>query len=320
MHVREAVIEYLASIPADRRVQTKYVYRQRLLVFAAWCEREAVTLEQLGGKSGSRITNRFITYLVEERHGSRKDKKTGIYVPMSSTTIEAYIISIKMLLNWCCVEDSEEFSVLVKPIAVKRIKLPRPDQKIVETFTEAQIKALFAACEHEYNPHLRARNRAIVHLFLGTGVRVEELCTLTIGHMDLDPSDPFIKVMGKGRKEREISLDDETRRALASYRRKFRVEAPGDDPLFVTRAMSAGLTTSGVEQMVEKLGHVAGVRGVRCSPHTFRHTFATRYMRAGGDVLKLSRILGHKHLSITEVYLESFSSRDVRQSLRVVKR
>ncbi len=319
MRVRDAIVEYLASVPPHIRPGTKRNYRQRLLVFADWCERTHVSLEQLGGKKGYQLTNAFTEYLLTEHHSSKKDR-LGAYGPPSGHTVEGYILCIKMFLNWCMSEEDGEFAECVKPIAVKRIKLPRPDQKIVETFTETQIKALFAACEHEYNPHLRARNKAILQVFLGTGIRVEELCTLSIGHMDLLPDDPYIKVMGKGRREREISLDEESRRVLASYRRKFREGADEREPIFVNRSMNAGLSTSGVEQLVEKLGHVANIRSVRCSPHTFRHTFATRYMRNGGDVLKLSRILGHKRLSITEQYLEGFSSRDVRQSLRVVKR
>src|SRR6266567_2258897 len=313
MIVRDAVVEYLAAIPADRRPNTKRVYRQRLLVFADWCQAENVTLEQLGGKRSYYITNAFMDYLRNMHHGSKKDPRRG-FLPISSRTVEGYICCIKMFLNWCIRQEDEEFSLCIKPIALGRIKLPKPDQKIVETFTEAQIKALFKACESEYNPHMKLRNKTIVQLFLGTGIRVEELCTMTVGHMDLLPDDPFIKVMGKGRKEREISLDEETRRVLASYKRKFRGEASGYDPFFVDRSLSHELTTSGVQQMIEKLGHVAHITGVRCSPHTFRHTFATRFMRAGGDVLKLSRILGHKRVSITEKYLEGFSSRDVRQS------
>src|SRR6266567_2099320 len=199
MIVRDAVVEYLAAIPADRRPNTKRVYRQRLLVFADWCQAENVTLEQLGGKRSYYITNAFMDYLRNMHHGSKKDPRRG-FLPISSRTVEGYICCIKMFLNWCIRQEDEEFSLCIKPIALGRIKLPKPDQKIVETFTEAQIKALFKACESEYNPHMKLRNKTIVQLFLGTGIRVEELCTMTVGHMDLSLMIPLSRSWARAEK------------------------------------------------------------------------------------------------------------------------
>jgi len=178
---------------------------------------------------------------------------------------------------------------------------------------------MLTACAQEYNEHLRLRNRAMVSLLLATGIRASELATLSVGHVDLSTDGAYIKVMGKRRKEREIDLDQETRRLLSTYKRKFRHKAEDDEAFFVDRSLTHGLSTSGVEQIIEKLGHLAGIRGVRCSPHTFRHTFATRFIREGGDILRLSRTLGHEHLSITEHYIKTLSPRDIRLSLRRIK-
>lgn len=314
MSVGEAVSEYLANLPYELARGTRLNYKWRLGVFVAWCEQSGVTLEILGGKRANSTITSFLSWLEESRHACKKGEG-GEMMALSQSTMHGYLVLIKMFLNWCL--EDEEMSEFVKAIAVKRVKLGRLDEKIVETFTDEHIRRLLIACKQEYNEHLRLRNKCIVQLFISTGIRVAELCTLTVGHTELDPESPYIKVFGKGRKEREIGLDNETRHALSTYKRKFRAKAAYGAPLFVDRSLMHGLSTYTVEHIVEKLGRVAGIGGVRCSPHTFRHSFSVRFLKNGGDILDLSRILGHKRLNITEEYIKTLSSRDIR--LRRIK-
>jgi integrase/recombinase XerD len=82
--------------------------------------------------------------------------------------------------------------------------------------------------------------------------------------------------------------------------------------LFTSRHHES-LSESALAQIIDRLGRQAGIEGVRCSPHTFRHTFATLFMRASNDIFRLSKLLGHSSVKITEQYLKSFSQQDARR-------
>jgi len=146
---------------------------------------------------------------------------------------------------------------------------------------------------------------------------------LKIAHCFLKPSTlknpygSYIKVFGKGRKEREIPLVEETRRELAGFIRQYRKGAKPGDVVFVGRTEQAPMTVDGLESMFRRLGTWAGIEDheVRCSPHTFRHTFAARFMLNGGSIYYLSRLLGHSEVRTTEKYLASISGMQVRVSL-----
>lgn len=77
------------------------------------------------------------------------------------------------------------------------------------------------------------------------------------------------------------------------------------------------LTISGLERIIYRLGKWAKVKGMRCSPHTFRNTFAVNYLKATGDIYKLSRIMGHSGVDVTEGYLKTVKNKEVRNSVSV---
>jgi len=312
MIVGDAVSEYLSSVQRKRDPRTAAGYRQRLGVFASWCEAEGVSLERFSKKGAYRIIDDFVEHLQATHQG-----KHGL--ALSSTTVRGYVICIKMFFKWC-LDDSDEFEECINPIALRRVEVPAIEGKIVETFSDEHIRGMLAACELGSTDFLRARNRAIVQVFLGTGIRLKELCTLTVSGVTLDPEDAHIKVFGKRRKWREVPLDEETRKAIGRYMRKFRAGAGEETTVFLNDERCLPLTRSGVEQLVEKLGRIAHVKGVRCSPHTFRHTYATRFMAAGGNPYHLQKFMGHTSFATTEKYLKTLPPRDIRAALRLVKR
>jgi site-specific recombinase XerD len=129
----------------------------------------------------------------------------------------------------------------------------------------------------------------------------------------LDRDDPFIRVTGKFDKTREVGLGNRTREELTRFVRKYRAKEKGTDAyLFCTRRGDP-LTEGTLFRVVKQLGQVARIKGVRCSPHTFRHSYAVIFMRSGGDIFRLSRLLGHSSVKITENYLRSFTQQDSRQ-------
>jgi len=136
-------------------------------------------------------------------------------------------------------------------------------------------------------------------LFIDTGIRVTGLASLHLGDLDLDGG--RVKVNGKGAKERFVFFGNKCRRLLWRY---INTERPNvsSDRLFIN-SYGQPLKARGILEMMRRCGKRAGIREVRCSPHTLRHTFARRFLLNGGDVFTLQQILGHSSLEMVRRYL-----------------
>ncbi len=311
--VSYAVNEFLAYAKTrpDLQPESYAGYKYKLGVFVAWCESQDICLEQIRRKAIAQ----FLDYM-RATHSSRTPG-----LPITDRTLGGYVRTIKTMLYWCIKEDAEgEFQDAISHVSILSIRnLLRVEGRIIETFSDKHIASMLEACKSEENDCMCTRAQAIVMLLNTTGIRAAECCTLTLGHTHTD-STSYIKVMGKGRREREVELPNDTRRKLSAYIRKYRAGAGEEETTFVSREGRAPLTVAGLQQLIRRLGRRAGVRGVRCSPHTFRHTFAARcYAVEKKDILAISRILGHRTIRVTEIYLESISSRNVQPGLRRVK-
>jgi len=194
--------------------------------------------------------------------------------------------------------------------------MPKLQEKVIETFSKEQIKAMLAAAEKEYSQTLTARDRAIIYILFDTGVRASELCGLTLDNVYLRADDAYIKVLGEGDKWREVGFGKDARTALHRYMTRYRKGSTTEQHVFLNRYKQP-LTISGLEQIIYRLGKWARVKGVRCSPHTFLHTFAVNYLKATGDIYKLSRIMGHSGVEVTEGYLKAVKNKEVRNSVFV---
>lgn len=155
------------------------------------------------------------------------------------------------------------------------------------------------------------RNYAILLFLLDTGVRASELCGIDVDGLSI-PTRSAV-VFGKGQKERTVFFSDVTARALAKW---LTVREPADlvDNLFVGRT-GQPLTRSGILQLVRRLGKKAGIDGKRMSPHTLRHTFATLYVKEGGDAHSLQQMLGHTTTKMAEAYV-NLVGRDIAEAHR----
>jgi site-specific recombinase XerD len=183
------------------------------------------------------------------------------------------------------------------------IKIPRlkEEQPILATLTPDHVRRLI-----QFSPKGRNLKRAhtLTLLLLDTGLRFAEALGLTWDRVDLD--NLVLKVLGKGGKHRVVPISLECRKVL--YRWKQRQSR--SDLLFPTQS---GIQSSqrNVGRDVRLLGQRLGIAGVRFSPHTFRHTFAVSYLRAGGNALYLQRILGHSSLEMTNRYTRSLGIDDL---------
>lgn len=144
------------------------------------------------------------------------------------------------------------------------------------------------------------RDRAILETLYGCGIRVSELCGLRMSYVYADRH--FIRVIGKGDKERLVPLGEAAEDAIASYRavRPMPFSSAEDDILFLSKS-GRRLSRVSVFTMVKKYAMAAGIRK-EISPHTFRHSFATHLIENGADLRAVQEMLGHESILTTEIY------------------
>ena len=146
------------------------------------------------------------------------------------------------------------------------------------------------------------RNRAIIESLYGCGLRVSELINLKLSDLFFDEG--FIKVTGKGNKQRFIPIGNVTVKYISIYKNEIRasqnIEPSAKDTLFLNRRGN-NLTRAMIFHIVKELTIKAGIRK-KISPHTFRHSFATHLLENGADLRAIQQMLGHESITTTEIY------------------
>lgn len=273
------------------------IYRRHLGLLLRWLEElgvvdlEAVTLALL---------RQFLNFLINS-DSSKRFPDAVQKGKLEASTVGLYVTSIKTFFQWCVHEE------LLTSSPAGRLKKPQTPKKVRTTLTPEQVEQLLAVCDTSTRAGFR--NYVMLLLLLDTGMRVSEMCNLCLS--DIHPR--YVKVHGKGQKEREIGLHPDMSKLLWKYINKHRVLfGVEDDHLFVGE--KGPLTVSGVETIFDNLEKQAAIANVRVTPHVMRHTFSKRYLKNGGDLFKLSRELGHSSVQITgNTYLADFNSTDARE-------
>ncbi len=302
----DAIKGYLLSRKSKKlSEQTLRWYRQKLAHFTAFLddEHEVTLLKQVDVN----LLREFVEHLRESKaysdHPSKQSEENGL---MADHTVKGYVQVIKGFFNWCVAEE-----LLVKNPAA-RLENPTVGRYVIKTFSQEHIRSMLELCDTR--TMIGYRDYTIILLLLDTGIRVSELCGLTLDTVFIESLDgAFIKVFGKGRKEREVGLSSETAQHLWKYVHVHRQpKSAANHTVFINRYGNA-LTPSGVDQLLYELEKRTGITGVRVSAHTFRHTFARMFLENGGEIYKLSLLLGHSSVLVTERYLKDFMSRNARQ-------
>jgi integrase/recombinase XerD len=177
---------------------------------------------------------------------------------------------------------------------------PRLGRSLPKALSESEVEALMNAPDASSPTGLR--ERAMIELMYGTGLRVSELVGLPAAAVNLRQG--VLRVMGKGSKERLLPMGEEAQHWLEAYLRDARPVLAGGRPvpaLFVGRG-GEPLSRQQFWNIVKKLAAVAGVDPARVSPHGLRHSFATHLLNHGADLRALQMLLGHSSLSTTQIY------------------
>ena len=181
------------------------------------------------------------------------------------------------------------------------IEAPKIGRKLPDTLSTEEINQLIQAID--LSKPEGERNRAMLETLYGCGLRVSELTGLKIS--DLFFEEDFIKVTGKGDKQRFVPISPINKKYISIYRDQIRVHQSikkgNEDILFLNRR-GAQLTRAMVFTIIKQLSEKIGLRKT-ISPHTFRHSFATHLLENGADLRAIQQMLGHESITTTEVYM-----------------
>lgn len=223
---------------------------------------------------------------------------------LSRKTVSNYHVGLSALWTWAVNRG------VVDEHIIRRYRPPRPEDPLVEIFTEDEVQRLLYACERTpayIRPGKKKcsnakrnvlRDKAIILALLDSMTRVGELCGMLRSEMSL--GEGRIRVRGKGGKERYVPISQETAEAIWQYiAERPRAKPQYDDLVFLTVQLRP-MNRFAVNSMLKRTGNQAGVRA---HAHKFRHTGATQFLRNGGNVFELKAILGHSTMRMVERYV-----------------
>lgn len=254
--------------------------------------------------SYSRDVNKLIRYLEETKVSTSPIK-------INSETVQQFIYEIAKSVNarsqsriisglrsffdYLIFEDYRASNPL------ELIESPKIGRKLPDTLSEQEIDKLINAID--LGKPEGERNRAILETLYGCGLRVSELINLKLSDLFFDEG--FIKVTGKGDKQRFVPIVNITQKYINIYRTEIRnhlnIQAGFEDTLFLNRR-GKQLTRAMIFTIIKQLGEKIGLKK-KISPHTFRHSFATHLLQNDADLRSIQLMLGHESITTTEIYV-----------------
>jgi integrase/recombinase XerD len=213
---------------------------------------------------------------------------------MTASSQSRIISGIRSFFKYCLQEN------LVKQDPTELLETPKLRRALPDFLSVEEINRIILAID--LSKPEGERNRAILETMYSCGLRVSELVNLRLS--SLYPDLGFIKVIGKGDKERLVPIGNTALKFIGIYRGQVRVHMPvkkgNEDVLFLNRR-GAGLTRQMIFILLKDLVREAGINKT-VSPHTFRHSFATHLVEGGADLRAVQEMLGHESITTTEIY------------------
>jgi integrase/recombinase XerD len=208
---------------------------------------------------------------------------------------QARILSgIKSFYKYLLIED------MIKSDPSELLESPKLQRKLPDTLSFEEINSMIDTID--LSKPEGGRNKAIMEVLYGCGLRVSELTELKLSNLYLDIE--FIKVTGKGNKERLVPIGSSAIQALSIWIEKIRVHTPikkGEEDMVFLNRRGIRLTRVYIFLMIKELAAKAGIHKT-ISPHTLRHSFATHLVEGGADLRAVQEMLGHESITTTEIY------------------
>ncbi len=211
---------------------------------------------------------------------------------LEASTINNYVRALRAFFSWLHREGYTPEHILAN------LKPPKVPQKLVKVLTNDEIAQILKCIDSDYASG--CRDIAMIIVMLDTGLRLSELTNLRLDDSHIDEG--YLKVMGKGSKERIVPIGGLAQKVLQRYVFHFRPEPiRNDDNNLFLSLDGYPISNEAVRLILKRIGKKTGIR--RFHPHLCRHTFATNYLINGGDVFSLQQILGHTSLEMVRRYV-----------------
>lgn len=282
MKIHRAIDEFLAHLRVERGRSplTVEAYASDLADYAAF-------LEEAGVSDPDRVDRDAVVAYEADLH------ERGYAV----ASVDRHISAVKSFHRFCVREE------YAKANPAASVRLPAPPDKLPDVLSVEQVNALLDGinCSEDADA-TSLRNRAILEVLYGCGLRVSECAGLDLANCML--SEGYLRVVGKGDKERIAPIAGCALKALEDYLQKGRPKlvkpmAKPTSAVFLN-ARGGRLTRQSIHKIVASAGLSIGVDNLH--PHTLRHSFATHMLAGGADLRVIQEILGHSDISTTQVY------------------
>lgn len=215
----------------------------------------------------------------------------------SAASIGRMISSVKGLCRFLIMEK------LISEDPSESLQSPKQWERLPKALSLTEIRQLL---ETEVKSRAYVRDAAMVELLYSSGLRVSEIVSLKVGDLNFEAG--FLRVLGKGSKERVVPMNQRARRKIERYLRELRPRFlhHGQSPYLFLTARGLPMTRQRFWQALKKFGELSGLR---LTPHTIRHTFATHLLEGGADLRSLQKMLGHSDISTTQIYTKVSTDR-----------
>ncbi len=271
----ESFLDYI-SLERGLSINTRKAYADDLNQFLSWLDQKGVTsINQISRKQ-------ILDHLMAM-------KAKG----MSTNSISRHLVSIKVFFRYLQQEG------LLDKNVTDTMDSPRLWKILPDTLSEKEVELLLRA--PDMRTPLGVRDRAILEMFYASGLRVSELANLQLPDLHLD--DGYIRVIGKGRKERVIPVAQDSANILECYLKEVRpvlCENPHLQNVFVSCRETA-LCRQRLWQIIKKYTREAGIMK-NVTPHTLRHSFASHLLQNGAPLRVIQEMLGHADIATTQIY------------------
>ena len=249
-----------------------------------------------------RDVNAFLEWYSDGAADAVPDDVVGYFASrkeLSKRSQSRVLSSLKAFFNWMVLEG-------IRPDnPCDGVDFPKIGQYLPQVLSIEEVEALMESAPMEEDNWASLRDRALLEVLYGCGLRVSEAVGLKLSNLYLDEG--FIRVVGKGDKERLVPIGEVASDALLRYLgQRPRPEGEGDDILFLNRNLGR-LSRVSAFKLIKTKAALAGISKT-ISPHTLRHSFATHLVEGGADLRVVQQMLGHESILTTEIYTHLDSS------------
>ena len=239
------------------------------------------------------VARDFVLYLQTRRKWDGHVNGSSADAKLSPMSVQNYVRGIRAFFSWLHREGYTEVNILAP------LRPPKAPRKLVDVLTDDEVTRILACLDADTASG--CRDMAMIVVYLDSGLRLSELVGLKLADAHIDQC--YLKVMGKGAKERIVPIYEQAARSVKEYTEEVRpkLARKKDEVALFLNPRGDRLTRQGFWQKLKEYARAAGLDS-QISPHTLRHSFATHMLSGGADLRAVQELLGHANISTTQVY------------------